>query len=168
VEIGTVGHIYDSPSARLPYPQGYRHDLALIVGPNLPRFSQPPNCAKLLTKFATPEEALKAGRVFLLKSDCCRSKPGTLDTVSGHVVAPTARDALIMGVQSTWGYTSDLEITNSLIWRSDPDDKDVGGASGSLCSVWVAMRTKLSRALFSRTLRVDILVNLGRGTTKDT
>jgi hypothetical protein len=133
VQIGTVGHIYDSPSARLPYPQGYRHDLALIVGPKLPTFSQPTNCAKLLTKFATPEEALKAGTVFLLKSesDFRRSKPGTLDIVSGHV-ASTARDALIMGVQSTWGYTSHLEITNSLIWRSDPDDKDVGGASGSL------------------------------------
>lgn len=132
VQIGTVRHIYDSPSLHLPYPQGYQHDLALIVGPNLPTFSKPPNCAKLLTKFATPEEALKAGTVFLLKSDFRRSKSGTLDVVSGHVVAPTARDALIMGVQSTWSYTSHLEITNSLIWRSDPDDKDVGGASGSL------------------------------------
>jgi hypothetical protein len=132
VQIGTVSHIYDSPSVRLPYPQGYRHDLALIVGPNLPTFLQPPNCAKLLPKFATPEEALKGGTVFLLNSEFHRSKPGTLDVVSDHVMVPTARDALIMGVQSTWDYSSHLEITNSLIWRSDPDDKDVGGASGSL------------------------------------
>jgi hypothetical protein len=111
----------------LPYPQGYRHDLALITGPNLPVFSQPPNCAKLLTTFATPEEALSAGTVFLLVSDFRRSKPGTLD-----VVPRVARDALIMGVQSSWDYTEHMETTNSLIWRSDPDDKSVQGASGSL------------------------------------
>jgi hypothetical protein len=86
-----------------------------------------------LTKFAAPEEALKAGTVFLLTSEFRRSKPGTLDVVTGHVVPNVATwDALIMGVQSTWDYTSHLEITNSLIWRSHPDDKDVDGASGSL------------------------------------
>jgi hypothetical protein len=116
----------------LPYPQGYQHDLALITGPNLPVFPQPPNCAKLLTTFAMPEEALSAGTVFLLMSDFRRSKLGTLDVVNGHVVPRVARDALIMGVQSFWDYTEHMETTNSLIWRSDPDDKSVQGASGSL------------------------------------
>jgi hypothetical protein len=95
-------------------------------------FSQPPNCAKLLTTFATPEEVLSAGTVFLLMSDFRRSKPGTLDVVNGHVVPRVARDALIMGVQSSWDYAEHMETTNSLIWRSDPDDKSVQSASGSL------------------------------------
>ncbi|KIM91537.1 hypothetical protein PILCRDRAFT_706 [Piloderma croceum F 1598] len=130
--IGTVSHIYNSPSVGLPYPQGYQHDLALITGPYLPGFLQPPNCAKLLTTFATPEEALSVGTVFLLMSDFCRSKPGTLDVVNGHVVPCVARDALIMGIQSSWDYTEHMETTNSLIWRSNPDDKSVQGASGTL------------------------------------
>ena len=65
--------------------------------------------------------------MFQLKSDFHR-----LDVVNSHVVSHVARDALIIGVQSVLHYTEHLEITNSLIWCSDPDDKDVGGALGSL------------------------------------
>ena len=122
--IGTFTHIYDSPSAQFPYPQCYKHDLALITGPNLPRCSQPPNCARVQNKFATPEEeALSTGTVFLLMSDFRRSKPGILEVVNGHAVSHVARDALILGVQTLWNHKERLEIANSLIWRSDPDDK---------------------------------------------
>lgn len=43
-----------------------------------------------------------------------------------------ARDTLITATQTTWDYNAHLEMTNSLIWHSDPDDMDVSGASGSL------------------------------------
>jgi hypothetical protein len=117
-QIGTVAHAYDSPSVDRTYPNGYQHDLALITGPKLPRFSQPPDCAKLTDMFGRPEQALKAGTVFQLFSGFRRPKPD---------VVPN-RDALIIRTQSLWNYTEYLHPV-SLIW---PSHKGVCSGSGSL------------------------------------
>lgn len=128
-QIGTISHIYDSPSMGLSYLQGYQYHLALIIGPNLPVFSQPLNCVKLLITLWHLKKPWVT--LFLLMFNFCRSKPGTLSVVNSHVVLCVTRDALIMGIQSSWDYTEHMEM-NSLIQHSDPDDKSVQRALGSL------------------------------------
>jgi hypothetical protein len=62
-KIGTITRTYDNPSATLPYPKGYNHDLSLITSPDLPDICTPRGI-EMIPEWAKYEDALDGETVF--------------------------------------------------------------------------------------------------------
>ncbi|KAK2776716.1 hypothetical protein FQN53_002508 [Emmonsiellopsis sp. PD_33] len=122
---GTVTTCYDDPSPTLPYPAGYRHDLCLSTGPNLPHISSPPGVG-MVTEWAEYEDALDGMPVFVTRFDAWINKS---HHEHGRTSTDVTKRASVEGTEYLW---LDHAVTASLLWRTDEDWRDAQGCSGSV------------------------------------
>ncbi|KAK2785042.1 hypothetical protein FQN52_008764 [Onygenales sp. PD_12] len=122
---GTVTTCYDDPSPTLPYPAGYRHDLCLSTGPNLPHISSPPGVG-MVTEWAEYEDALDGMPVFVTRFDAWINKS---HHEHGRTSTDVTKRASVEGTEYLW---LDQAVTASLLWRTDEDWRDAQGCSGSV------------------------------------
>jgi hypothetical protein len=132
-QIGSISRCYDIlplPEAKQ-FPAGYKHDLSLITGPNLPDMALPGCVANLLPTFATPDVALNSREVF---STHFRFRLDKTIIHEGTILPGKAVKSLVVGMDYYWHKDY---LRKAIIWRTmadDADDADARGSSGSaLC-----------------------------------
>lgn len=132
VQIGTITKTYDISSriGSFPYPNGFQHDLSLVTGPDLPQLVNPP-CTPRIIDWASPEEALLGGPLFLVCQD--RTDEG-FKVHTGNPIQPETQRALVLGAAYFWDRES-RQPSRSFLWRSIPDGVNVVGASGSVLAL---------------------------------
>jgi hypothetical protein len=113
--VGTITVTYDEPSPILRYPTGYRHDLSLVTGSNLPNARSPATVPKI-TRWADYDEALDGKPAFVMR----------LDGASRNSVQP----ALVEGTAYFWDAGG--RVSASLFWRTPDDFDDVSETSGAV------------------------------------
>ncbi|KAK2803347.1 hypothetical protein FQN50_007006 [Emmonsiellopsis sp. PD_5] len=124
-KVGTITTCYDDPSPTLPYPAGYRHDLCLLTGPNLPDITTPPGVGAV-TGWAEYEEALDGKPVFVTRFDAWTKQS---HHEHGRTSTNATKRAIVEGTEYLWvGQT----VSTSLLWRTDEDWRDAQGCSGSV------------------------------------
>lgn len=129
-QVGTISHTFDAPSASHPYPEGYKHDLSLITGPDLPTIVSPPGYP-VIRGWAPYIKPLSGQNVFAVRMHTRFSKWKAITGIVDHDVF---RDATVLGSQWIWNRTSRKQEA-SLLWRTFEDSQPVEGWSGSvLCS----------------------------------
>ncbi|RPA77196.1 hypothetical protein BJ508DRAFT_330394 [Ascobolus immersus RN42] len=127
--IGRISISYDTPSAVVPYPYGYNHDLSLIVQETepLPNILPPVKGPRLASTFARPERALAESSVFTMRQRV--SLPGKPEVYSGKVISEEQKEEPIEACEYTW-----MEGVHKrfLLCRTPNDAQAVDGASGSV------------------------------------
>lgn len=119
--------LYDKPSRYLLYPHGYRHDLALIHGLDLPGICSPPN-VNIVPEWAPYEDALDGLPVFAASFNAQHSRWRDLQ---GTIATKAVEKAVVQGMDYHW----DKETKSSsagLIWRTADDSISAAGWSGSV------------------------------------
>lgn len=105
----TITKAYDTPSTTLPHPNGYIHDLSLLMGPELPRITIPRNIGTI-TGWADYTAALDGAPLFET-----RLKVST----SGEQTTKTA-NAIVEGTEYFWD--AEGRVSAALMWRTDEAD----------------------------------------------
>lgn len=123
--IGTITTSFDNPSSVLPYPAGYRHDLSLITGPELPDIVSPPGVG-VIDDWASYEDALDGCPVFASRFDV-RVNNNKLE--QGIIATGATKAAVVQGAEYFWGSRA---VSASLLWRTEWDNVPLPGFSGSV------------------------------------
>lgn len=91
--VGTIRFTYDTPSRYPPFPEGYRHDLSLITGPDLPWLKSPAGVA-LIDGWGQYEDALDGQPVFTVLFNAWIDK---LKILEGNVASRATQQAVVVG-----------------------------------------------------------------------
>lgn len=117
------------PSRYLPFPAGYRHDLSLITGPDLPWLKSPTGVASV-DGWARYEDALDGQPVFACLFNAWKNK---LKILEGNVGAKATQQAVVVGSEHLWLKKAHSQSA-SILWRTEKDWVSSKGWSGSaLC-----------------------------------
>ncbi|KAK2805056.1 hypothetical protein FQN51_001151 [Onygenales sp. PD_10] len=111
--VGTITDTYDPPvSCWTPFPYGFRHDLSLVTGENLPDLTTPPSLPKV-SGWGSYSDALDGRPIFVTRFNVTT---GTIekDEGTGHSQAQTA---LAVGSEYFWEKES-CSQTVSILWRT--------------------------------------------------
>ncbi|KAF8247725.1 hypothetical protein K440DRAFT_628282 [Wilcoxina mikolae CBS 423.85] len=130
--VGRITATYEKPSATIPFPWGYQHDLSLISAPTLPTMYPPPNLL-IVHQFADPKGALaRELPVFTARFNVQYTRH---DVYEGRVLPESVQEDLVTAAQYTWE-TESRRVSRSLLWRTLPqDDISVQSASGSVLCI---------------------------------
>lgn len=109
----------------MPYPAGYRHDLSLITGPELPPILSPSGVG-IIRGWADYENALDGQPVFMTRFDVCINR---VREEQGRIATESTKVALVQGAEYWW---LSRAISASLLWRTKEDYRPVSGFSGSV------------------------------------
>lgn len=119
--------MYDSPSKFLLYPHGYRHDLALIYGPDLPEICPPPN-VNMVPEWASYEDVLQGSPVFATALNVQFNRWKKLE---GTIASKGVEKAVVEGMDYFWDRET-MSSSAGIIWRTTNDSLCAGGWSGSV------------------------------------
>ncbi|KIY70074.1 hypothetical protein CYLTODRAFT_420052 [Cylindrobasidium torrendii FP15055 ss-10] len=112
-EVGNIIKCYEDPSALLPFPFRYRHNISFVSGADVPS-SYLPQGVPRITGYASFEDAL--------------APSATIFTVRCHPTKASVRSrAIVEGHQYVWDVDPDV-WTSSLLWRTLSDHAQVEGA----------------------------------------
>lgn len=117
------------PSRYLPFPAGYRHDLSLITGPDMPWLNSPTGIVSV-DGWAYYGDALDGQPVFTCLFNAWINK---LKILEGNIAARATQEVVVVGSEYLWLKKSHSQSA-SILWRTDIDWMSSRGWSGSaLC-----------------------------------
>ncbi|KAI9793349.1 MAG: hypothetical protein M1816_000241 [Peltula sp. TS41687] len=125
LEVGTITRTYDPhPSECIPFPYGFKHDLSLITGPNLPQVTNPPGMP-MIVGWGSYAAALDGGPLCV-----CR-----LNVITGkwrHIECRgMAKEVIALGSEYSWDREAASQNA-ALLWRTVDDVDPAVGFSGSV------------------------------------
>ncbi|KAH8432494.1 uncharacterized protein LDX57_010130 [Aspergillus melleus] len=153
VRAGTITHTFDNPSAILPYPAGYTHDLSLITDENLPTLVSPPGYP-VISEWATYSNALSGCSVYAARQNVVVGRWATLY----ETIDPDAfRGATVCGADYPWDREARSQ-TAALLWNTLEPFTPAIGWSGSVLCVGQPTDT-FSRAVVFQNYEVEVRAN---------
>ncbi|KAK7058271.1 hypothetical protein VNI00_001902 [Paramarasmius palmivorus] len=113
--VGTITKSFDTPSSTVPYPEGYRHDLSVITGPNLPDIVAAPGLP-LLKEFLPFNDVFEhRDRAIFTVSYPFLSDPAVSGLETTDLVA---HESLLSALRIEWSDSPKDNITSAVIWRT--------------------------------------------------
>lgn len=128
VRVGTIATTCDPfPSSWLPFPQGFKHDLSLITGPDLPVIPSPPGFP-MISGWAPYSAVLDGGPILV-----CRLNAVTVGwrALADRGTSAAAQEAIALGSEYLWDRNTRTQSA-SIIWRTIYDPDSAQGFSGSV------------------------------------
>ncbi|KAK2812920.1 hypothetical protein FQN50_000941 [Emmonsiellopsis sp. PD_5] len=127
--VGTITETYDPPISRwTPFPYGFRHDLSLVTGENLPDLTTPPFSPKI-SGWGSYSDALDGRPIFVTGFNVTT---GNIEKNESTRLSTQAQAAVAVGSEYFWEKES-CSQTVSILWRTRYDgDRAVGDFSGSV------------------------------------